>query len=146
MKKIPDKIQSLYVTYFKQHESWENEFQMLKNEITLRQYSLKTLKSYTTWVRRFHAFLKSKSPKLIEWMDAKEFITHLAEKKQVSASTQNQAFNALLFFYRYILKKEYGDFKNIPRAKRTKYAPAILSRKEIDDIIDNLEYPYTLVV
>ncbi len=77
MKKIPDKIQNLYNTYLKQHKSWENEFQMLKNEITLRQYSLKTLKSYTTWVRRFHAFLKSKSPRLIESMDAKEYITPL---------------------------------------------------------------------
>ncbi len=74
------------------NESWENEFQMLKNEITLRQYSSKTLKSYTTWVRRFRGFLKSKSPRLIESRDAKEFITHLAVKKRVSALTQNQAF------------------------------------------------------
>lgn len=57
-----------------------------------------------------------------------------------------KAFNALLFFYRYVLKIEFGDFKDIPRAKRTKYAPSVLSRKEIDDIIDNLEYPYSLVV
>ena len=127
-------------------QSWENEFQMLKNEIKLRQYSPKTLKSYTTWVRRFQAFLKSKSPKLLDSIDAKKFITHLAVEKQVSASTQNQAFHALLFFYRYILSKEFGDFKNIPRAKRTKYAPSILSRKEIDGIIDNLEYPISLVV
>lgn len=67
-------------------------------------------------------------------------------KKQVSASTQNQAFNALLFFYRHVLKKEFGDFKDIPRAKRTKYVPSVLSRKEIDHIIKNLDYPYTLVV
>ena len=128
------------------NRSWENDFQMLKNEIKLRQYSPKTLKSYTSWVRRFQAFLKSKSPKLLDSIDAKKFITHLAVEKQVSASTQNQAFHALLFFYRYILKKEFGDFKDIPRAKRTKYAPAILSRKEIDDIIDNLEYPMSLVI
>lgn len=76
----------------------------------------------------------------------KKFITHLAVKKQVSASTQNQAFHALLFFYRYILEKEFGDFKNIPRAKRTKYAPAILSRKEIEDILKCLDYPISLVV
>ncbi|NIR48971.1 integron integrase [candidate division KSB1 bacterium] len=128
------------------NQSWENEFQVLTNEIKLRQYSPKTLRSYTTWVRRFQAFLNSKSPKIIESSDAKDFITDLAVKKQVSASTQNQAFHALLFFYRYILRKEFGDFKNIPRAKRTKYAPSILSRKEIDDIIDNLEYPISLVV
>ena len=50
------------------------------------------------------------------------------------------------FFIDLVLKKEFGDFKDIPRAKRTKYSPSVLSRKEIDDIIDNLEYPYSLVV
>ena len=82
------------------NRSWGNDFQMLKNEIKLRQYSPKTLKSYTSWVRRFQAFLKSKSPKLLDSIDAKIFITQLAVEKQVSASTQNQAFHALLFFYR----------------------------------------------
>ena len=45
-----------------------------------------------------------------------------------------------------MLKKEFANFKGIPRAKRTKYVPSILSRKEIHDIIDNLKYPYSLVV
>jgi len=90
------------------NQSWKNEFQMLNNEIKLRQYSQKTLKAYITWVRRFQAYVKSKSPKQLESTDAKKFITHLAVDKKVSASTQNQAFNALLFFYRYILKKEFA--------------------------------------
>ena len=128
------------------NQSWINELEILANEIKLRQYSRKTLRAYTTWARRFQAYLKSKSPKLLESIDAKKFITHLAVEKQVAASTQNQAFNALLFFYRHVLKKEFGDFKDIPRAKRTKYAPSVLSRKEIDDIINNLEYPYSLVI
>ena len=128
------------------NQSWKNELEILTNEIKLRQYSRKTLRAYTTWARSFQAYLKSKSPKLLESIDAKKFITHLAVEKKVAASTQNQAFNALLFFYRHVLKKEFGDFKDIPRAKRTKYAPSVLSRKEIDDIIDNLEYPYSLVI
>ena len=129
-----------------QKQSWKNEFEALNEEIRLRQYSRKTLNAYTTWVRNFQAYLKGKSPQVLESMDAKKFIIHLAVEKQVAASTQNQAFNALLFFYMHVLKKEFGSFKDIPRAKRTKCLPAILSRKEIDDIIDNLEYPYTLVV
>ena len=56
------------------NRSWENDFQMLKNEIKLRQYSPKTLKSYTSWVRRFQAFLKSKSPKLLDSIDAKNLL------------------------------------------------------------------------
>ena len=128
------------------NESWKNEFELLTNEIKLRHYSQKTFRTYRSWVKHFQSFIKSKSPQLIDSDDAKRFITYLAVEKKVAASTQNQAFNALLFFYRHILKKEFGDFKGIPRAKRTKYAPAILSRTEIDDIINNLKYPYTLVV
>ena len=122
-----------------QNHSWQKQFQLLKDEIQLRQYSRRTLRTYTHWVRKFQAYLKSKSPDLIESADAKNFITHLAVEKQVSASTQNQAFNALLFFFRYVLKKEFGTFNNVPRAKRTKYTPTVLSRKEIDAIIDYLK-------
>jgi integron integrase len=128
------------------NQSWKNEFDALTNEIKLRQYARKTLRAYKTWTRSFQAYLKSKSPQVINSNDAKKFITHLAVERKVSASTQNQAFNALLFFYRHVLKKEFGDFKDIPRAKKTKYTPSILSRKEIDVIINNLKYPYPLVV
>ena len=75
------------------NRSWKNEFEVLNNEIKLRQYSRKTLRAYTTWVKSFQTYLKSKSPGLLESAGAKRFITHLAVKKQVSASTQNQAFN-----------------------------------------------------
>ena len=70
----------------------------------------------------------------------------MAVKRKVSASSQNQAFNALLFFYRHVLKKEFGDQKDVPRAKRRPYIPVVLSREEIDSIIENLTYPYDLVV
>lgn len=133
-------------TNISKNQSWGNEFEILTNEIKLRQYSRKTLKAYTSWVGSFQAYLKSKSTKLLDSIDAKNFITYLAVEKKVSASTQNQAFNALLFFYRHVLKREFGDFKDIPRAKRTKYAPSVLSRKEIDAIINNLEYLYSLVI
>jgi len=129
----------------RKNQSWGKELQSLHDEILLRQYSRKTLRAYTSWVRNFQAFLKSKSPELISSQDAKDFITYLAVKKRISASTQNLAFNSLLFFYRHVLNKELGDFKGIPRAKRTKYVPTVLSRKEIDAVIKNLDYPYALV-
>ena len=71
---------------------------------------------------------------------------YLAVKRKVSASTQNQAFNALLFFYRHIIKKEFGDQKNNLRAKRKQYIPVVLSREEVGLIIKHLSYPYDLVV
>ena len=65
---------------------------------------------------------------------------------KVSASTQNQAFNALLFLFRHILKKDFGDHKDIPRAKKSSYIPVVLTRKEVDAVIRRLAPPYDLVV
>ncbi len=64
----------------------------------------------------------------------------------MGASTQNQAFNALLFVYRHVLKKPPGELKGIPRAKRKPYIPVVLSRDEIDLILHHLVPPYDLIV
>ncbi|MEA1946626.1 MAG: integron integrase [Thermodesulfobacteriota bacterium] len=126
--------------------SWVPEYNDLNAEIKIRHYSKSTLRTYTTWVRQFQGFTKSKDPKLLSTSDVKEFLTHLAVEKKVAASTQNQAFNALLFFYRHVLKSEFGDIKDVPRAKRKTYIPVVLSRKEVDTIISFLKYPYSLIV
>ena len=78
--------------------------------------------------------------------DVKDFLTFLAVKRKVSASSQNQAFNALLFLFRHVLKKEFGEIKDVPRAKRKPYIPVVLSRDEIDRIISNLTSPFDLIV
>jgi len=68
------------------------------NTIKVRHYSPKTLKSYTGWIRKFKTFVKSKDPASVSVEDVKAFLTWLAVKQNVSASCQNQALNALLFF------------------------------------------------
>ena len=78
----------------------------MAHEIQVRHYSPKTLRSYTQWMRHFQTFTKSKDPGLLSSSDVKEFLTFLAVTRKVSASTQNQAFNALLFFYRHVLERE----------------------------------------
>ncbi len=70
----------------------------------------------------------------------------MAVTKKVSASTQNQAFNALLFFYRHVLSREFGKVEGVVRAKRRPYIPVVLSRGEVDQIITHLDPPYDLVV
>lgn len=67
-----------------------------------------------------------------------DFLSHHAVVKQVSASSQNQAFNALLFLYKHVLKKEFGEIKGVARAKRRPYIPVVLSREEIDTIVEHL--------
>lgn len=70
----------------------------------------------------------------------------LSRNCRVASSTQNQAFNALLFLYRHILKKDFGEHKDIPRAKRSSFIPVVLSRQEIEAVLNHLEHPYNLVV
>jgi integron integrase len=126
--------------------SWVREYAALANEIQVRHYSKKTLKTYTGWLRAFQAFTKSKPPQSLCTVDVKEFLTFLAVKRRVSSSTQNQAFNALLFFFRHVLKKEFGKVDGVVRAKRRPYVPVVLSREEIDAVLKYLSPPYDLVV
>lgn len=79
-------------------------------------------------------------------LDVKAFLTFLAVKRKVSATTQNQAFNSLLFFYRHVLRKEFGKVDGVVRAKRKPYIPVVLSREEIDAVLAHMESPYDLVV
>jgi integron integrase len=126
--------------------SWKAVYTSLAREIQLRHYSPKTLKSYTRWARQFQNFTRSKEPGLLSTADVKAFLSWLAITRKVSAATQNQAFNALLFFYRHVLNQEFGKIDGVVRAKRKPYIPVVLSRDEIMAILQQLSPPYDLVV
>jgi hypothetical protein len=130
----------------KRGSSWQAEYTKLANEIQVRHYSLKTLRTYRGWVRKFQTFTRSKAPELLSVDDVKEYLTFLAVRRKVSSSTQNQAFNALLFFFRHVLNKEFGKVDGIVRAKRKPYIPVVLTREEIEAILAHLSPPYDLVV
>jgi integron integrase len=125
---------------------WDAVLETMAGEIKVRHYSRKTLKTYANWSRKFQRFLKNKPPQELTTSDVKEYLTHLAVTCKVAASTQNQAFNSLLFFYRHGLKHEFGELRDVPRAKKSLYIPTVLSRAEIDAILANLAYPFDLVV
>jgi len=125
---------------------WDEILEKLAAEIKLRHYSRKTLKTYAQWFRRFQHYLNSKPPAELSTTDVKDYLTYLAVKCHVAASTQNQAFNSLLFLYRHALKKDFGNLRDVPRAKKSHYIPMVLSRGEIDAILGNLPYPYDLAV
>lgn len=118
----------------------------LAGEIKARHYSRKTLKAYAGWSRKFQIYLKDKPPRDLSPGDVKSYLTHLAVQCKVSASTQNQAFNSLLFLFRHALKRDFGDHKDVPRAKRSSYIPVVLTRQEIDAVLQHLKPPYDLVV
>lgn len=130
----------------KSGELWSKVHDGLFAEIKVRHYSQKTLRSYSIWIRKFQAFTKNKPPKELDSQDVKDFIRYLAVECRVSASSQNQAFNALLFLYRHVLKADFGDQSDNVRARRTRYIPVVLSRDEVNFVLDNLDHPYDLVV
>jgi hypothetical protein len=77
--------------------SWEGEYRELENSIRMRNYSKETLAAYRSWVRKFQGFVRSKPTGDLNGDDVKAFLTDLAVRERVAASTQNQAFNALLY-------------------------------------------------
>lgn len=125
---------------------WDSVLEKMAGEIKVRHYSRKTLKTYANWSRQFQRYLKSKPPQELTTEDVKEYLTFLAVKCKVASSTQNQAFNSLLFLFRHGLKRNFGVLNGVPRAKKSLYIPTVLSRKEIDAVIAQLARTHGLVV
>ncbi|WP_208596245.1 integron integrase [Desulfovermiculus halophilus] len=118
----------------------------MTNEIKIRHYSQKTLKSYTNWVYKLKSYTRLQDPQALSTSDVKSFLTSLAVEKNMSASSQNLAFNALLFFFRHVLGQEFGPIDGVVRAKQKPYIPVVLTREEIDKVIQHLTSPFDLVV
>jgi len=112
----------------------------------MRHYSDKTLKSYRKYIRDFQTYTKPLHPDQLSAEQVKAYLTHLAVKKKVSASTQNLAFNSLLFFFRHVLNREFGTIDGVVRAKKKPYIPVVLSRAEIDKIFKMIDERYLLIV
>lgn len=100
---------------------------------------------HTLLDREVQAFVRSKPPDHLNTEDVKGFLTDLAVRQNVAGATQNQAFDALLFFYRHVLRREFGKIDGVVRAKRRPYVPVVLSRGEVEAVLERLPAPYRLV-
>ena len=125
--------------------SWQQEYRDLEAAIRLRNYSPRTLEAYRFWLVKFPAFVRSRPTAQLGGQEVRGFLSDLAVRHGVAASTQNQAFNALLFFYRHVLEWEFGQIDGVVRAKRRRYVPVVLSRSEIEALLGHLQPPYRLV-
>ena len=117
----------------------------LKTEIRLRHYSIRTEQSYVDWAKRYIFFHGKKHPKDMGETEIRSFLSHLAIEKHVSASTQNQALNALVFLYKHVLKINLGDFGQFTRAQRPQRRPLVLSREEVARLLNCLDGSARLV-
>ncbi len=86
--------------------SWVPQYEGIEGAIRMRNYSPKTLATYRLWMRKFQSFVRSKPADELDGEDAKAFLTDLAVRQGVAASTQNQAFNALL------VSKQVENYRN----------------------------------
>jgi hypothetical protein len=80
--------------------AWKDVFHRLHENMRLRHYSPRTEKSYRIWINKFRKYWTNRDPMTLEGPEVKEFLSHIALHDRVSSSTQNQAFNALLYLFR----------------------------------------------
>ena len=110
----------------------------LREQLRLRHRSLSTERAYVDWVKRFIRFHGRRHPKELGRDEIESFLSHLASEREVAASTQNQALNALLFLYRYVIRREIGDLSGMVRARRPSRLPVVLSAEEAEAVLARL--------
>lgn len=110
---------------------WEGVFETLKTSIRLRHYSYRTEQTYFSWIRRFKNFTNDCKPQELNSAHVKDFLTDLALRGHVASSTQDQAFNSLLFLYRNALSTELDELNSVVRAKRNRHIPVVFTKEEI---------------
>lgn len=107
---------------------------MLRNACRVRHLAYNTEKTYCYWIRRFSHFHNKRPLSQMGGPEVEAFLTHLATKDKVSASTQNQAMNALVFFYKNVLPVDLGKIDAM-RAKKKRYLPPFYTKEEMRRIM-----------
>ena len=110
----------------------------VKQVLRVRHYALRTEECYVQWIVRFIRFHGQRHPRDMGAAEIEQFLTHLAVEGRVSASTQNQALNALVFLYAQVLEIDLGRFDAV-RAWRPKRLPVVLSPEEVAAVLARVE-------
>ena len=110
----------------------------VRDKIRLKHYSIRTETAYVDWVRRFVNFNHQRHPRDLGAAEVEAFLTHLAVRRNVAASTQNQAKSALLFLYKEVIGTELPWLDGVESAKRPQRLPVVLSRAEVDAVLNRM--------
>lgn len=116
----------------------------IRAELRTRRYSLQTEKVYLSWIRAFIRFHQKQHPSELYNEHIEQFLSHLAVNRQVSAATQNQALCALVFMYRYIIKRDIVDL-NYSFTKKPKRMPTVLDVNEVNTLLHLMKGKYRLI-
>jgi integron integrase len=118
---------------------WKVAGEEMVRMLRLRQLSASTEKTYLSWLRGFYRFSKGRSPQELSGKEVKSYLTWLAVERRVAPSTQNQALNALVFFFRHVLERDLGDIQGAVRAKKKTRLPSVLTTKEIQSVLGHMQ-------
>ncbi|MDX6501189.1 MAG: hypothetical protein QOG23_4449 [Blastocatellia bacterium] len=100
-----------------------------------RHLSLRTEDTYRNWIKRYILFHHKRHPRELDADAVRAFLTHLAVNEHVAASTQNQAFNALLFLYRQVLQMGALNIEGVERAQQSRKLPVVFTKTEANAVI-----------
>jgi integron integrase len=103
-----------------------------------KHYSVRTEQAYVDWIKRFILFHGKRHPATMGAEEVRGFLNHLASTANVAASTQNQAFSALLFLYREVLRQELPWIDDVERAKRPAKIPVVLTQAEVHAVLSKM--------
>ena len=112
----------------------------------LKHLSYRTEQAYLTWMRSFYSFLNGASPWQLDSRNVIDFLSYLAIERKISKSTQNQAFNSILFFFRRVLDKDIGGLWQSVRAKKRHSLPVVLTPEEVRQIFDQMKGLHLLML
>ena len=118
----------------------------MRAEIRLRHYSIRTEAAYVDWAKRFILFHGKRHPKDMGAEEVRDFLSHLATERNVSASTQSQARSALLFMYKEVLDIELPWLDEVINAKKAKRLPIVLTQTEIRRLLNGTSGTMGLIV
>jgi site-specific recombinase XerD len=107
--------------------------------LRVKHYSIRTEQAYVDWIRRYILFHRKRHPGEMGEREITEFLAHLAVEKHVAASTQNQAFAALLFLYQQVLERKLDFIDNVQRVTRPAKLPVVLTPSEARAVLAHLK-------
>ena len=128
-------------------ETWKNKSPLIakmRETMAVNHLSPSTIESYIHWAACFCSWADCGSAECLEGSMVERYLTHLAVNKKVSASTQNQSFNALLYLFRNVLKKELGKIDSC-RAKTSQHVPEWLTKPELSELFKELDGDWLLM-
>jgi site-specific recombinase XerD len=114
-------------------------YEVSREKMRTRHFAYRTEQAYLYWIRRYVNFHRRKHPRGMGSAEVEAFLTHLAVDEHVSASTQNQALQALLFLYRQVLEIDLPWLENVTRARRSKRLPVVLTVAEVHSVLAQLD-------